>query len=52
MFEFIKKVFLVAMTYFSFNVFSVNCLECIPMKTQECKIREKVINVNTNNPVL
>ena len=26
-------------------------LECISMKNQECKVREEVINVNTNNPV-
>ena len=51
MFEFIKKVFVVAMTFFDFNVLSVNSLECISIKNQECKVREKVINVNTNNPV-
>ena len=39
------------MTFFSFNVLSVNSLECILMKNQECDVREKVINVNTNNPV-
>ena len=51
MFEFIKKVFVVAMTFFDFNELSVNSLECISMKNQECKVREKVINVNTNSPV-
>ena len=51
MFGFIKKVFFTAMTFFSFNVLSVNSLECISMKNQECKVKEKVINVNTNNPV-
>ena len=51
MFGFIKKVFFTAMTFFSFNVVSVNSLECISMKNQECKVREKVINVNTNNRV-
>ena len=40
-----------AMTFFSFHVLSINSLECISMKNQECKIREEVINVNTNNPV-
>ena len=39
------------MTYFSFNALSVNSLECIPMKNQECKVKEEVINVNTKNPV-
>ena len=39
------------MTCFTFNVLSVNSLECISMKNQECKIRPEVVNVNTNNPV-
>ena len=47
MFGFIKKVFVVAMTFFSFNVLSLNSLECISMKNQECKIREEIINANT-----
>ena len=51
MFEFIKKVFVVAMTLFSFNVLSVNSLECTSMKNRECKVREEVINVNNNVPV-
>ena len=34
MFKFIKKVFVVAMTFFSFNVLSVNTLECISMKNK------------------
>ena len=44
MFGFIKKVFVVAMTFFSFNVFNVNSLECVSMKNQECKLRPKIIN--------
>ena len=51
MFGFIKKVFFTAMSFFSFHVLSVNSLECISMKNQECKVREEVINVNSNNPV-
>ena len=39
------------MTFFSLNVLSVNSLECISMKNQECKLRKEVIYVNTNNPV-
>ena len=52
MFGFIRKVFFTAMTFFSFNVLNVNSLECILMKNQECKVREEVINVNTNNHVV
>ena len=50
-FGFIKKVFVVAMTFFSFNVLSVNSSKCVSMNNQECKVREEVINVGTNNPV-
>ena len=51
MFGFIKKVFVVGVIYFSFNVLSVNSLECISMKNQECKVRKEAIYINTNNPV-
>ena len=51
MFGLIKNVFFTAITFLSFNVLSVNSLECVSMKNQECKVREEVINVNTNNPV-
>ena len=44
MFGFIKKVFFTAMAFFSFNVLSVDSLEFISMKTQECKVREVIIN--------
>ena len=46
-----KKMLVVAMTFFSFNLLSKNSLECVSMKNQEWKIREEVINVNTKNPV-
>ena len=51
MFRFIKEVFVVAMTFYSFNVLILNSLECISIKNKECKVREEVINVNTNNAV-
>ena len=51
MFGFIKKVFVVAMTFFSFNPLGVNSLECVLMNNQECRIRTKIINTNNNEPV-
>ena len=51
MFEFVKKMFFVAMTFFGFSSSNVNSLECISMNNQECKIRPETINVNTNEPV-
>ena len=50
MFEFIKKVFLTAMTFFSFNSSDINSLECVLMNNQECKIRTKIVDVNNNEP--
>ena len=39
------------MTFFSYNVLNVNSLECVSMNNQECKIRSKIISVNTNEPM-
>ena len=44
MFGFIKKVFVVAMTFF--NLSNVNSLECVLMNNQERKTRKKTININ------
>ena len=51
MFGFIKKVFVVAMTFFNHNPLNVNSLECFSMNNQECKIRSEIINVNNNESV-
>ena len=51
MFGFIKKVFVVVMTFISFNLSNVNSLECVSMNNQECKIRTEIINLNTNEPM-
>ena len=51
MFGFIKKVFITAMTFFSFSVLNVNSLESVSINNQECKARIKTINVNNNEPV-
>ena len=40
-FVLIKKIFFIAMTFFSFNPLNVNSLECLSMNNQECKIRTK-----------
>ena len=51
MLGFIKKCFLTAMAFFSFNVLNVNSLECVSMNNKECKIRSETINVNLNEPM-
>ena len=48
MLRFIKKVFIVAMAFFSFSVLSVNSLESVSSKNQECKARTKVVDANNN----
>ena len=51
MFGPVKKVFVVAVTFFNFNSSNVNCLECVSMNNQERKTRTKIININNNEPV-
>ena len=50
MFRFIKQIFISALMYFG-NLSSVNSLECISMKNQECKVRPEIVNINSNNPI-
>ena len=51
MHRFIKKYFFIAVTVFSHNLLNVNSLKCVSMNNQECKIRPKIINLNTNEPL-
>ena len=46
MFGFIKKVFVVAMAFFS-----CNALKCVSSVYQECKARPEVIIINSNDPL-
>ena len=50
MLVFIKKVFFVAMTFFSFNPLNLNSLEFVSINNSECKIRTKIIDINNNEP--
>ena len=47
-FRLIKKVFFLGLTILS-NF--TNALDCISMKNSECKVRPKIININSNNPM-
>ena len=51
MFAFIEKVFVVAMTFHSFNPSNVNSVEFVSMNIQECKTRAKIININNKGRV-
>ena len=50
MFKFVKKILNSTMIFFS-SLSSVNPLECILMKNQECKVRPEIVNINSNNPI-
>ena len=50
MFRFVKQIFVSAIMFFS-SLSNVNPLECISVKNQECKVRPKIVNVNSNNPI-
>ena len=45
MFGFIKKMFVVVMTFFS-----CNALICVSMNNQDCRIRPGITNINSNEP--
>ena len=45
-----KQIFFSALVYFG-SLSSVNPLECISMKNQECKVRPEIVNVNSNDPI-
>ena len=51
MFGFVKQIFVSTMMFFGFNLSGVNPLECISMNNQKCKVRPKIVNVNSNEPV-
>ena len=51
MFGFIKKCFFTAIRFISFNLPGVNSLECVSMNNQEWKVRTKIIDLNTNEPM-
>ena len=50
MFVFIKKVLYIGSLFLS-SLVGIISLNCISMKNQECKVRPKIINVNSNEPI-
>ena len=49
MFSFVKKVFALGLTVLSRSI--TGALECLSMNNQECKVRPKMVDVSSNNPV-
>ena len=33
------------------SLYSVNPLECVSMKNQECKVRPEIVNISSKNPI-
>ena len=50
MFIFIKKIFYIAFLCLS-SLVSATPLSCISLKNQECKVRPKIADINSNNPI-
>ena len=51
MFGFFKKVFVVAMSFFSCNALNAITLKCVSINNLGCRGRPEVININSNKPL-
>ena len=50
MFNLVKKIFVLGLTVLSS---SITCaLNCVSMNNQKCKVRPKIVDINSNSPVL
>ena len=50
MIKFIKQIIISTLMFFG-NLSSVNPLESISFKNQECKARPEIISINSNDPI-
>ena len=48
-FSFVKKVFVLGLTVLSNSI--TGALNCVSLKNQECKVRPKIVDINSNNPM-
>ena len=49
MFSFVKKVFVLGLTVSSKSI--TGALNCVSMNNQECKVRPKIADINSNDPM-
>ena len=49
MFSFVKKVFVLGLTVLLSSIRVA--LNCVSMNNQECKVRPKIVDINSNNPM-
>ena len=50
MLVFINKIFCIGSLFLS-SLVSTTPLSCISIKNQECKVRPKIVDINSNNPI-
>ena len=50
MFKFVNHIVISTMMFFN-SLMNVNPLECISLNNQECKVRSKIVDVSSNNPI-
>ena len=48
MFRFVKQIFSSTMMFFECNVSNINPLKCVSVNNQECQIRPKIVNFNSD----
>ena len=48
-FSFAKKVFVLGLTVLLSSI--TGALKCVSMNNQECKVRPKIVDVSSNNPI-
>ena len=48
MFKFIKQIFISALMLFT-GPTNVNSLKCVSLENQKCKVRPKIVDINSNN---
>ena len=51
MFILVKRKFVSAIMFLGYNLSEVNSLECISINNQECRVRQKIVNVNSKEPI-
>ena len=48
-FSFVKKVFVLGLTVLSSSI--TGALNCVSMNNQKCKVRPKIVDINSNSPM-
>ena len=51
MFEFITKIIVKIMYFFSCNALKAVPVKCVSIINQECRIRPEIINIDSNEPI-